>query len=145
MRNLSTLVLAECIENKGRFLKKITQYLELMSVECAWTEPSHDRSLSTFSETAPRIDLGVAERCNVLAYAVDWLKDRLPASTKEKVLRLKPQRRTMRRCANVATEPSQRCLNSAGLMGMVILTTAISAVITTHSIPCQSLRLTWLF
>ena len=86
MRNLTTLVLAECIENKGRFLKKIIQYLELMPTECAWTEPSHDRSLSTFSGTAPKIDLGVAERCNVLAYAVDWLKDRLPASTKEKVL-----------------------------------------------------------
>ena len=84
--NLSALVLGECLENKGRFLKKITQYLELMPTECAWTEPIHDGTLTTFSGTAPVIDLGVAERCNVLAYAIDWLKDRIPASTKEKVL-----------------------------------------------------------
>ena len=84
--NLSVLVLGECLENKGRFLKKITQYLELMTTECAWTEPAHDRPLTTFNGTRPVIDLGVAERCNVLAYALDWLKGRIPASTRDKVL-----------------------------------------------------------
>ena len=84
--NLSTLVLGECLENKGRFLKRITQYLELMPTECAWTEPIHDRPLTTFDGTRPVIDLGVAERCNVLAYALDWLKDRIPATTRDKVV-----------------------------------------------------------
>ena len=84
--NLSTLVLGECLENKGRFLKRITQYLELMPTECAWTEPAHDRPLSTFDGTRPVIDLGVAERCNVLAYALDWLRDRIPAPTRDKVI-----------------------------------------------------------
>ena len=85
-RNLQVLVFGECLENKGRFLKRITQYLELMPTECAWTEPAHDRSLSTFNGTRPVVDLGVAERCAVISYALDWLKDRIPASTRNKAI-----------------------------------------------------------
>ncbi|HNX04786.1 MAG TPA: hypothetical protein PKI32_04755, partial [Opitutales bacterium] len=84
--NLQTLLLAECLENKGRFLKRIIQYLELIPTECAWTEPAHDWAKSNFDGSRYYVDLGVAERCSLLAYALDWLKDRVPVSTREKAI-----------------------------------------------------------
>ena len=84
--NLQTLLVAECLENKGRFLKRIIQYLELMPTEAAWTEPIHDMSHSTFDGTAPFVDLGQAERCAILAHALDLLKPVLPKSTYEKAI-----------------------------------------------------------
>jgi hypothetical protein len=80
---LDTLLLAECLENKGRFLPAIEKRVEAICGERSWTMPAHDGGLSNFNGTQLHIDLGSSYRAWVLAYVYGWLGDKLPAGTRE--------------------------------------------------------------
>jgi hypothetical protein len=54
---LVTLVLAECAENKGRFLPGITATIKELCEEKTWVYPAHDRNLDNFYQRAVDIDL----------------------------------------------------------------------------------------
>lgn len=83
--NLGELLLAECLENKGRFLPKIVEYVEAMCGERSWTGPAHDPNLTCFNGK-PHVDLFAAQRAFDLAQTCDWLRDVLPTGTKERIL-----------------------------------------------------------
>jgi hypothetical protein len=53
-----TLVLAEGIENKGRFIPAFEEIVRAICSEKTWVMPAHDRSLTNFKETSVDIDLG---------------------------------------------------------------------------------------
>ncbi len=69
---LSWLVLAECLENKGRFLPVVRQLVESLCAERVWVMPSHDVSLKNFRGEVIDIDLASSALAGNLAQA-DWL------------------------------------------------------------------------
>lgn len=77
---LNTLVLAECVENQGRFLDDIVNLLFAICEESAWQLPAHnayERDVPQFllpDVTRPVIDLFAAETGAVLAMAKYLLK-----------------------------------------------------------------------
>ena len=78
-----TLVLAECLENKGRFLEAFEQLVEALCAEPTWVYPAHDRSLANFNGKTIDIDLASSALAWSLATA-DWLLgDKLSAETRE--------------------------------------------------------------
>ena len=85
INSLCSLLLGECLENKGRFLPGIIARIDAICAERSWTMPAHDASLSCFNGT-PHIDLGSSHRTLTFALAYDWLGDRLPAETRKKIV-----------------------------------------------------------
>jgi hypothetical protein len=53
-----TLVLAECLENKGRFIPAFEEVVKALCAERTWVMPAHDRDLTNFKGTSIDIDLG---------------------------------------------------------------------------------------
>lgn len=81
----NSLVLAECLENKGRFLQLIETYLD-QYINCrSWVYPAHDGSLDTFNGKRQIIDLGSSRMSFNLATAYTLLGDKLKADTREKL------------------------------------------------------------
>jgi len=54
---LGRLVLAECWENKGRFIPRIEEHLRAYFADKSWTLPAHDSSLTDFKGEETIIDL----------------------------------------------------------------------------------------
>jgi len=76
------LVLAECVENKGRFLPALRETIAGVCAERSWLYPAHDRSLSNFKGTSIDIDLGAAHLAWNLATADSLLGEALGAETR---------------------------------------------------------------
>jgi len=79
------LVLAECIENRGRFVPAIEEAIRAVCEEKTWVYPAHDRSLRNFRGEAIEIDLGSAATSWNLATADYWLGDVLSQETRDLV------------------------------------------------------------
>ena len=76
-------MLAECIENRGRFLPAIEEAIRDMCGEKTWVMPAHDGWLGNFKGTLIDIDLRSSHAGWNLATAVYWLGDRIgPAARK---------------------------------------------------------------
>lgn len=90
---LPQLLLAECLENKGRFLTAIEEEIRATASEKSWTLPAHDRSLSNFKGTELDIDLASSALSWNLATADYWLGDKLSAEVR-KLVRSELERRT---------------------------------------------------
>ena len=71
-RNLAVLLAAECLENKGRFLGRISDYVEAVCAERTWSMPAHDPGLSDFNGK-PHVELGSSARAYLIALACSWL------------------------------------------------------------------------
>lgn len=69
---LMPLVVAECLENKGRFLPPLQQLIEALCAEKTWVMPAHDAKLTNFNGTTTDIDLASSALGWDLASA-DWL------------------------------------------------------------------------
>ena len=54
---VSTLVMAECIENRGRFLPAIEEAVRVLCGEKTWLMPAHDSTLTNFKGASITIDL----------------------------------------------------------------------------------------
>ena len=84
-RMLTKLTLAECVENKGRFLPKILDGIYLILGETAWQLPAHNayiRDTKQFSvpdTTRPVVDLFAAETAAILGVAEYLLREPLKA------------------------------------------------------------------
>ncbi len=55
---IKTLALAECLENKGRFIGAFEEIVRALCAERTWVMPAHDRSLTNFNGKVVDIDLG---------------------------------------------------------------------------------------
>ncbi len=78
----SDLVLAECLEAEGRFLRDIAAALRSVCEEKSWTLPAHDGDLRNFKGIEYSIDLRTAAVAWNLATADYWLGDRLPTEVR---------------------------------------------------------------
>lgn len=74
---LSMMALAECIENKGRFLDDFEKTARRMCRMPSWLYPAHDLSLVNFRQERFNVDLGVAHISNNMATAMYFLDDRI--------------------------------------------------------------------
>lgn len=80
-RALAALVFGECLENKGRFLPKITEYIESMCDETTWVNPGHNKDKGAFTGERPRIDLGSMSTSQGIARSIALLEGLIPEST----------------------------------------------------------------
>ena len=104
--SFTSLFLAECYENKGRFIKKIVDYVDALCAQRSWTLPAHDGDLTCFNGT-PHIDLMSGHISLELAFVVSWLGDRLPDATRAKVL-AEIDRRTFQPYLATSRDPGKR-------------------------------------
>jgi len=91
-KRLVTLVLAECIENRGRFLPAIEEVVRTVCAENTWLLPAHDRKLRNFNKQVVEIDLFSAGTSWDLATAHYWLGDKLSPDVR-KLIQSELQRR----------------------------------------------------
>ena len=75
--------LAECLENKGRFLAPLEQTVAALCAERTWVMPAHDGALRNFRGETIEIDLGSSGVGLELATASYLLGDRLSAATRQ--------------------------------------------------------------
>ena len=85
-------VLAECIENRARFIPPVVALMRALADEPTWLMPAHDASLANFKGRRVDIDLGSAMLAWNLATADHVLGDRLPDDTR-RLIRQQVQRR----------------------------------------------------
>ena len=83
---VNVLVVAECLENKGRFLPALERDVLALCEHRSWVMPAHDGNLSNFNGKLLTVDLGSSARAWMLAHALYWLGDRISAATRERVL-----------------------------------------------------------
>lgn len=83
MTRLEHFILAECIENQGRFLAQIETYLQAIMEMRSWLHPNHDNSTNDVLEgRSMAIDLGSRRFGSDLALAEVLLQDKLSAETR---------------------------------------------------------------
>jgi hypothetical protein len=89
----ATLVLAEVLENKGRFVRAMDESLRAILAEKTWVLPAHDGSLRNFEGDVVEIDLAAAATASLLATADSWLGEKLRRETRT-LLQSELERRT---------------------------------------------------
>lgn len=72
-----TLTIAECIENKGRFVSAFEEIVRVLCSERTWVMPAHDAKLTNFRGETVDIDLGSSALGWSLATADYLLADKL--------------------------------------------------------------------
>lgn len=88
------LALAECLENRGRFLPAIEAAIRAVCAEKSWLLPAHDRKLENYEGKAVEVDLNASATAWNLATAWYWLGDRLNPEVRDLMAR-ELQRRTL--------------------------------------------------
>lgn len=88
-----TLVVAEGLEHRGRFVPAIEEAVRAICAEPSWLLPAHDRSLANYYGKTVEIDLHSAATSWNLAIADNWLGDALSHETRD-LIRRELQRRT---------------------------------------------------
>jgi hypothetical protein len=83
---LAPLVLAECMEDQGRYLKAIHEVLRGLVEQPTWTLPAHDAALHNFRRESYEVDLGSAIQAADLAQALWLLGDRVEPEVRKQVV-----------------------------------------------------------
>jgi hypothetical protein len=86
-RRLRPLVVAECLENRGRFLPAIEETVRAYCGDKSWTLPAHDRKLNVFRGRSMEVDLFSSELSWNLATTCYWLGDKLRPEVRQLVRR----------------------------------------------------------
>ncbi|MCA9448501.1 MAG: heparinase II/III family protein, partial [Candidatus Omnitrophica bacterium] len=84
---VDTLAIAECLENKGRFLPAFREVVEGLAEEPTWVYPAHDKNEQNFRGEAVTIDLGSSRVAWELATAVALLDGKLDPETRDLAIR----------------------------------------------------------
>ena len=91
---IETFVLAECMENKGRFIAPLEETIRALCAEPTWVMPAHDRSLRNFRGEQIDIDLGSSALGWELALTDYILGDKLNSEVRD-LLRKKVRERIL--------------------------------------------------
>ncbi|MCX5638927.1 MAG: hypothetical protein NTX52_14720 [Planctomycetota bacterium] len=78
-----TLVLAECLENKRRFIPAFEELVRALCSERTWVMPAHDAKLTNFNGTSIDIDLGSSTLAWSLATADYLLADKISPEVRQ--------------------------------------------------------------
>lgn len=82
---LNRLALAECLENRGRFLDKIRELTASILEEPSWVAPYHDRPGDNIHGRRITVDLGASGRGALLATVSRTFAASLPAELRERI------------------------------------------------------------
>ena len=82
---MEALVMAECLENDGRFLPAIDKALQACFEEKSWLLPAHDGRLENFHGKTMEIDLASSANAATLATIDYWLGHKLSGSTRARL------------------------------------------------------------
>ena len=82
---LVPLVLAECVEGKGRFIPAIAEVMDSLVAMPSWTLSAHDAQLVNFHGVRYYVDLNAADMGDTLAETLYLLGDKIPADTRARV------------------------------------------------------------
>ena len=86
MERLENYILAECMENEGRFLPQIMVYLDAIMSMKSWLHPNHDTDDNRVHEgRGIAIDLGARKFGTDLALAEVLLRDKLSAGKRQEI------------------------------------------------------------
>lgn len=86
MTRLEHFILAECIENKGRFIPQIEVYINAIMDMKSWLHPNHDSKNNDVLEgRSMAIDLGARRFGSDLALAEVLLQDKLSSKTRQDI------------------------------------------------------------
>jgi len=91
---LTTFTLAECLENRGRFIRPLAETISALCAEKTWVYPAHDGRLNNFYGRTVEMDLRATAVARELATADFLLGDKLPAETR-RLIRENVQRRVL--------------------------------------------------
>lgn len=80
------LVLAECVEYKGRFLPSIERTLTELSSQPSWTAPAHDTGQRNFKSRNYEVDLFAADLAHDLAQTLYMLGEKIKPEVRQKAL-----------------------------------------------------------
>jgi len=83
---IAAYVLAECVENKGRFLPPLEKLVASICDEPTWTYNFHDPDLRYWQGKAYFVDLGAVEPAHALADALHLLGDKLDEDTRKLIV-----------------------------------------------------------
>ena len=78
---IATYTLAECLENKGRFIAPLTEAIQAVCAERTWVMPAHDGNLVNFNGKSIDIDLGSSHLAYQMAMTRYLLGDKLDQAT----------------------------------------------------------------
>jgi hypothetical protein len=82
---LGVLVLAECLENKGRFLAPLATLIDSLCEEKTWVLPAHDAKLENYNGKIIDIDLVSSALAAQLGTTDFLLGDKLPPATRQRL------------------------------------------------------------
>ncbi len=82
---LTPLVVAECLEYKGRYIPQIEMVLKALCEQPTWVMVAHDNAQDCFYRRAYHVDLGAAGLADVLAQTLYLLGDKLSDDVVEMV------------------------------------------------------------
>ena len=86
MDRLERFVLAECIENKGRFIPQIETYTDSIMAMKSWVHPNHDdKDNGVLEGRRVSIDLGARKFGSVLALGESLLGEKLPQELRDQI------------------------------------------------------------
>lgn len=86
MTRLENFILAECIENNGRFIPQINNYLNAIMEMKSWLHPNHDdKNNNVLKGNRVSIDLGARRFGSDLALAQVLLEDKLSKKINNKI------------------------------------------------------------
>jgi hypothetical protein len=85
LKSLRTLVVAECVENRGRFIVPIRRLIDSYAQDKTWVIPAHDKNLENFKGVQITIDLFASEVACDLAATDYLLGDRLGQGTRKQI------------------------------------------------------------
>jgi hypothetical protein len=92
-RRLHFFVLAECIENRGRFIAPLEETIRSICADSSWTLPAHDRNAEIYDGKTLYIDLVSADTSAELGLTVFWLGEKLSPEIR-RLIRDEVERRT---------------------------------------------------
>ena len=85
MERLEKFTIAECMENKGRFVPQIEVYCHSIIAMKSWLHPNHDKNNDVIEGRRVSIDLGARKFAVVLALANSLLEDKLSSELRTKI------------------------------------------------------------
>ncbi|TWU44367.1 hypothetical protein Q31b_19030 [Novipirellula aureliae] len=85
IERLENFILAECMENQGRFLEQIEVYIDAMMDMKSWLHPNHDGGNRVLDGKSMGIDLGSRRFGTDLALAEVLLGDKLPTRMRQEM------------------------------------------------------------
>lgn len=91
---LENFVLAECLENRSRFIGPLTNVIAALCAERTWVYPAHDGNLGSFYGRTTNVDLRATAVAWELATAAQLLGDKLSPATRT-LIRANVQRRVL--------------------------------------------------